>query len=107
MLPKFLIADNSQEAEDRIFVVHTEAPRCIIESDLDDFYTDQEIHWIDDALDGEDLEEFLGEAEVFFESELGNQEDLYDDEYGDDDDDEFGGDDEEDGFQDEDEDDKY
>ena len=49
MLPKFLLADNSQELPDTIFVVHTQAPKCIIESDVDDFYTNQSIHWIDDA----------------------------------------------------------
>ena len=37
MLPKFLIADNSQEALDLVYVVHTEKPRCIIQCDLDDF----------------------------------------------------------------------
>lgn len=30
MLPKFLIADNSQEAPDLVYVVHTEKPQCII-----------------------------------------------------------------------------
>ena len=34
MLPKFLIADNSQEALDLVYVVHTEKPRCIIQCDL-------------------------------------------------------------------------
>lgn len=37
MLPKFLIADNSQEAIDLVYVVHTEKPRCIIQCDLDGF----------------------------------------------------------------------
>ncbi len=41
MLPKFLIADNSQEALDLVYVVHTEKPRCIIQCDLDGFYSNQ------------------------------------------------------------------
>lgn len=47
MLPKFLIADNSQEALDLVYVVHTEKPRCIIQCDLDGFYSNQKIYWID------------------------------------------------------------
>lgn len=48
MLPKFLIADNSQEAIDLVYVVHTEKPRCIIQCDLDGFYSNQKIYWIDE-----------------------------------------------------------
>ena len=48
MLPKFLIADNSQEALDLVYVVHTEKPRCIIQCDLDGFYSNQKIYWIDE-----------------------------------------------------------
>ena len=48
MLPKFLIADNSQEATDLVYVVHTESPRCIIQCGLDGFYDNQRIYWIDE-----------------------------------------------------------
>lgn len=79
MLPKFLLADNSQELPDTIFVVHTQAPKCIIESDVDDFYTNQSIHWIDDAPENQELvEQLLEEAEDFLEKEFENQEMLYD-----------------------------
>ncbi|MCL3780535.1 hypothetical protein EMN47_09075 [Prolixibacteraceae bacterium JC049] len=79
MLPKFLLADNSQELPDTIFVVHTQSPKCIIESDVDDFYTNQNIHWIDDAPENEELvEQLLEEAEDFLEKEFENQEMLYD-----------------------------
>ena len=44
MLPKFLIADNSQEASDLLYVVHTEKPRCIIQCDMDGFYSNQRIY---------------------------------------------------------------
>ena len=74
MLPKFLIADNSQEAPDLVYVVHTEKPQCIIQCDMDGFYSNQKIYWIDD------IETLLEEAEEFFETELENQEELYDEE---------------------------
>ena len=64
MLPKFLIADNSQEAPDLVYVVHTEKPQCIIQCDMDGFY----------------IETLMEEAEEFFETELENQEELYDEE---------------------------
>ena len=83
MLPKFLIADNSQEMPNTIFVVHTESPRFIVESDLEDFHKDQVIHWIDDQPVNESMiEQLLEEAEDFLESEFDNQEDLYDEEFG-------------------------
>lgn len=81
MLPKFLIADNSQEAVDLIFVVHTEKPRCIIQCDVEYFNSNQRIYWIDEEpLSVDDTEALLEEAEDFFERELENQEELYDEE---------------------------
>lgn len=81
MLPKFLIADNSQDAEDIVYVVHTRQPRCIIQCDLDGFYSNQQIHWIDDEPQRRDeLDALLEEAEEFYETELDNQEELYDEE---------------------------
>ena len=81
MLPKFLIADNSQESIDVVYVVHTEKPRCIIECDLDGFYSNQRIQWIDEEpLSLDDIDTLLEEAEEFYEKELDNQEDIYDDE---------------------------
>lgn len=83
MLPKFLLADNSQDTPDLLFVVHTESPRFIIESDVDDFWTNQTIHWIDEQPTNEVLiEQLIGEAEDFLEEELESQEDLFDDEFG-------------------------
>ncbi|HIX03635.1 MAG TPA: hypothetical protein H9863_05915 [Candidatus Odoribacter faecigallinarum] len=81
MLPKFLIADNSQEATDLVYVVHTESPRCIIQCGLDGFYDNQRIYWIDEEpLSQDDLDTLLEEAENFYENELDNQEEIYDDE---------------------------
>ena len=81
MLPKFLIADNSQVAPDLIYVVHNEIPRFIVESDVDDFWVNQEIHWIDEAPESEEeINSLLEQAEDFLEDELENQEDLYDEE---------------------------
>jgi hypothetical protein len=83
MLPKFLLADNSQELPDTIFVVHNEFPRFIVESDVDDFWSNQVIHWIDDQPESETtIEQLLAEAEDFMEEEFNNQEDLYDEEFG-------------------------
>jgi len=83
MLPKFLIADNSQEMPNTIFVIHTEAPRFIVESDLEDFHKDQIIHWIDEQpVSDFTVEHLLEEAEDFLEAEFDNQEDLYDEEFG-------------------------
>jgi hypothetical protein len=83
MLPRFLIADNSQELPNTIFVVHTEIPRFIVESDIDDFYNNQIVHWIDEKPENEELiEELIEEAEDFLEMEFKSQEDLYDDEIG-------------------------
>jgi len=74
MLPKFLLADNSQEAPDTIFVVHNEIPRFIIESDIDDFESNQVIHWIDDEPDNEEfVEQLINEAEEFLELEFSQE----------------------------------
>jgi hypothetical protein len=77
MLPKFLLADNSQETPDTIFVVHTETPRFIVESDIDDFYANQEVHWIDgEPGDEEMIADLLEAAEEFLEKEFENEERL-------------------------------
>jgi len=81
MLPKFLLADNSQESPDTIYVVHTEEPKFIVESDIEDFWSNQEIHWISEAPESSELiKSLLEEAENFLEDEFENQEDLYDEE---------------------------
>ena len=78
MLPKFLLADNSLETPETIFVVHTETPRFIIESDIDDFWSNQVIHWIDGEPGDEDMIADLVEAaQEFLEKEFEN-EDLLD-----------------------------
>jgi hypothetical protein len=75
MLPKFLLADNSLETPDTIFVVHTEGPRFIVEADIDDFWSNQEIHWIDGEPGDEDLiAQLIEEAEDFLEREFDNEE---------------------------------
>jgi hypothetical protein len=82
MLPEFLIADNSQEAPDRLYVVHAWKPACIIECDTDDFRGHQRIHWLDEAPHpAVEIERLLEAAELFFEAELDNQEELYDREF--------------------------
>ena len=80
MLPRFLIADNSQEQSGRLFVVHTATPRFILEGSEDDFSEDQVMHWIDDSnISDKEKEQLIIDAENFLDAELANQEDLYDD----------------------------
>jgi hypothetical protein len=75
MLPRFLLADNSLETPETIFVVHNETPRFIIEADIDDFENNQEIHWIDDEPGDEDhIAQLVDEAEEFLEKEFENEE---------------------------------
>ena len=75
MLPKFLLADNSLETPDTIFVVHTETPRFIVEADIDDFWNNQVIHWIDGGPGDEDLiTGLIEDAEDFLEKEFENEE---------------------------------
>ncbi len=77
MLPKFLLADNSQVLPDTIFIIHTESPRFIVGCDLDGFNVDQEIHWIDDEPESEELKaELFEQAEEFMELELEYEEEL-------------------------------
>ena len=81
MLPKFLLADNSQVLPDKLFVIHTEQPRFIVGSDIEGFSIDQEIYWIDDEPESEELKaDLLEQAEEFMELELENEEELYDQE---------------------------
>lgn len=81
MLPRFLLADNSLETPETIFVVHNENPRFIIEADIDDFESNQKIHWIDDEPDDENLiAQLVDEAEEFLEKEFENEEFLDSDE---------------------------
>jgi hypothetical protein len=80
MLPKFLLADNSQEMPDFIYVVHNEYPRFIVESDIEDFSVNQKINWIDDEPDDKGLiSQLLSEAEEFLEDELENQDNYFED----------------------------
>ncbi|MCK9207518.1 MAG: hypothetical protein M0P66_10445 [Salinivirgaceae bacterium] len=79
MLPKFLLADNSQDSLGRLFVVHTEEPRFILEGTDDDSFEEQNLHWIDEpTIDNQSIETLLNQAQQFLEEELLNQEALYD-----------------------------
>jgi len=78
MLPKFLLADNSQVLPDRIFVIHNEQPRFIIGCSVEAFSEDQEIFWIDEEPASEELKkELLEQAEEFLDLELEYEEELY------------------------------
>ena len=78
MLPKFLLADNSQVLPDKIFVIHNEQPRFIVGGNVESFSVDQEIYWIDDEPESEELKkELLEQAEEFMDLELEYEEELY------------------------------
>lgn len=81
MLPKFLLADNSQDVPDMLYVVHNETPRFIVESDIEDFSVNQQIYWIDEEPKDKDLiAQLLKESEEFLEAELENQDSFFEDE---------------------------
>ncbi len=73
LLPKFLLADNSQYPED-IFVLHTEFPRFLIN------LKDDSIEWFED-LSGEKEEDIANEvsslieaASQFYDEQMGEYE---------------------------------
>lgn len=81
MLPKFLLADNSQEMPDVLYVVHNQNPRFIVGSDIEDFSVNQKIYWIDEEpKDNKLIKKLLAEAEEFLEAELNNQDSYFEDE---------------------------
>lgn len=69
MTPKFLIADSSQEQE-KIYVVHTQYPKFILE------VTEEEIEWWDEIDENEEsenvneIEKLISEAFQFYDSEM-------------------------------------
>ena len=68
-LPKFLVADNSEMPE-KIFILHTEYPRFLLDVETDD------IEWFDDISEEEDNTEFDTEVANLIEDAL----DFYDQE---------------------------
>ena len=77
-LPKYLLADNSQDNPDRIYIVHTQEPEFIVGFDIEDFNIDQEIMWFANKPSSEDeIADLLISAEEFLNSELDNQEDIF------------------------------
>ena len=81
-LPKFLVGD-STDAPDAVFIVHTEAPRFILNIDSD------EIKWLDDDLSellGTDdkselttaISQLLSQADEFYQREIDRYEELED-----------------------------
>ncbi len=80
MLPKFLIADNSQELPEKIFVVHCFSPQFILECELEDPYESPNYHWIDEEPIKEEKDYLTEQAFEFLENELDSQEDLFEEE---------------------------
>ena len=64
-----------------LYVVHTENPRFIVGSDIEDFSVNQSVYWIDDKPDDKDyITQLLEDAEDFLEAELDNQDKYFEDE---------------------------
>jgi len=80
MTPRFLMADNSQDNPDRLYIVHTEKPSFIVGFDIEDFNQNQEIQWFDGEPNDEVVADLLVDAEEFLEAELDNQEDIFEEE---------------------------
>ena len=68
-LPKFLVADNSEFPE-KIFILHTEYPRFLLDVETDD------IEWFEDISEEEENDEFDTEVANLIEEAL----DFYDQE---------------------------
>lgn len=75
MLPKFLIADNTDFPEG-IYIIHTEYPRFVINLE------DDEVEWFD-ALEKDDeanleveVSELIAQAESFYQREVDRYENL-------------------------------
>ncbi|GAB6012313.1 hypothetical protein [Viscerimonas tarda] len=67
IIPKFLVADNSEYPEN-IFIVHTESPRFILDVDS------EEVEWLEkEPKTG--VEGLIQQALDFYESELDSYED--------------------------------
>ncbi len=83
MLPKFLMADNSQERPGKLYVVHMQSPRFVLEGSDEDFSQEQNMYWLDEPVTDENvIEKLKQEAENFLEKELDSQEELYDTQIG-------------------------
>jgi len=81
MLPKFLLATNSQQRLGYIYIVHNETPRFILEGSEDDFENDKKVYWIDTPEIPQDgIDTLIAEAEYFLDDELDCEDNLTDDE---------------------------
>ena len=74
MIPKFLIADTTQD-EEKIYVVHTQYPKFLLE------ITEEEVEWwdkIDEREESEninEIEKLLSDAFKFYDKEMESLED--------------------------------
>jgi hypothetical protein len=75
MLPKFLLADNT-DYPDAVFVVHTEYPRFIMNLENDEVAFFDDVEEEDEAELTDEVAQLLQQAVQFYEREL----DRYDEE---------------------------
>lgn len=77
ILPTFLIADNSQETPENVYVVHTDFPRFIAQFELDDIEAEPVIFWFDETPENKDeVENFAGLAFNFLMDEMESQDSM-------------------------------
>lgn len=88
-LPRFMIAENTQEYPDLVFVIHNDSPRFMLQVDLEEEETDETvdiIHWIDPEPEDENfVDDLVDEAYDFLDDELENQDRLSEEEEDDED----------------------
>jgi hypothetical protein len=68
-LPKFLLGDNTDYADD-IFIVHLDFPRCIINLKDDDLELLEEVTDVNDVELEEELTELILDATAFYDREM-------------------------------------
>jgi hypothetical protein len=69
MLPKFLMADNTDQP-DAIYIVHTEYPRFVLNLENDDVEWFDELEKDDEADLETEMAQLIGQAEEFYQREV-------------------------------------
>ncbi len=69
MLPKFLMADNTDQP-DAIYIVHTEYPRFVLNLENDEVEWFDELEKDDEADLETEMAQLIGQAEEFYQREV-------------------------------------
>ncbi len=77
-VPKFLMAENTQEKPDLVYVVHTQTPMFVLANNIHDFEEEPIVYWLDQKPDDNaHIEELVEEAIEFINLEYEHQEAMY------------------------------